>query len=175
VGGKKLQQNKNGRNCADLIEEAGGKVLGGTTRRKKLLSPKSMDVRPMMEVVKGAAFGILQFVMTILIDLLYVLLSVHFSSEGNKKRERNGHEQYCGVSKERTLEPGCVITLKRLNNIVEGLFAKVLADEEKAKAIAFDEINKSPEENKRRLTVETLRYLFRVISFLLMLFFSFVI
>ncbi|GJW91663.1 hypothetical protein Tco_0169216, partial [Tanacetum coccineum] len=37
----------------------------------------------------------------------------------------------------------------------------VLADEEKAKAIAFDEINKSPEENKRRLTVETLRYLFR--------------
>ncbi|CAI9283248.1 unnamed protein product [Lactuca saligna] len=35
-------------------------VLGGTARRKKLLSPKSMDVRPMMEVVKGAAFGILQ-------------------------------------------------------------------------------------------------------------------
>ncbi|GJR72783.1 hypothetical protein Tco_0085148, partial [Tanacetum coccineum] len=31
----------------------------------------------------------------------------------------------------------------------------VLADEEKAKAIAFDEINKSPEENKRRLTVAT--------------------
>ncbi|GJQ93506.1 hypothetical protein Tco_0004645 [Tanacetum coccineum] len=28
----------------------------------------------------------------------------------------------------------------------------VLADEEKAKAIAFDEINKSPEQNKRRLT-----------------------
>ncbi|KAH6758130.1 methyltransferase [Perilla frutescens var. hirtella] len=35
-------------------------VLGGTARRKKLLSPKSMDVRPMMEVVKGAAFSILQ-------------------------------------------------------------------------------------------------------------------
>ncbi|KAL8199450.1 hypothetical protein R6Q57_013018 [Mikania cordata] len=35
-------------------------VLGGKARRKKLLSPKSMDVRPMMEVVKGAAFGILQ-------------------------------------------------------------------------------------------------------------------
>ncbi|XP_076950500.1 uncharacterized protein LOC143623487 [Bidens hawaiensis] len=35
-------------------------VLGGTARRKKLLSPKSMDVRPMMEVVKGAAFGSLQ-------------------------------------------------------------------------------------------------------------------
>ncbi|GJU50804.1 hypothetical protein Tco_1220359 [Tanacetum coccineum] len=31
----------------------------------------------------------------------------------------------------------------------------VLADEEKAKAIAFDEINKSPEENKRRLKVAT--------------------
>lgn len=35
-------------------------VLGGKARRKKLLSPKSMDVRPMMEVVKGAAFAILQ-------------------------------------------------------------------------------------------------------------------
>ncbi|GJY02172.1 ALP1-like protein isoform X1 [Tanacetum coccineum] len=45
------------------LQEAGGKVLGGTARRKKLLSPKSMDVRPMMEVVKGAAFGILQATM----------------------------------------------------------------------------------------------------------------
>ncbi|KAI5665590.1 hypothetical protein M9H77_15443 [Catharanthus roseus] len=35
-------------------------VLAGKARRKKLLSPKGMDVRPMMEVVKGAAFGILQ-------------------------------------------------------------------------------------------------------------------
>ncbi|RAL40894.1 hypothetical protein DM860_008592 [Cuscuta australis] len=35
-------------------------VLGGKVRRKKLLSPKGMDVRPMMEVVKGAAFDILQ-------------------------------------------------------------------------------------------------------------------
>ncbi|CAL0321766.1 unnamed protein product [Lupinus luteus] len=35
-------------------------VLGGTARRKKLLSPKGMDVRPMMEVVKGAAFDIIQ-------------------------------------------------------------------------------------------------------------------
>ncbi|KAG6529436.1 hypothetical protein ZIOFF_011634 [Zingiber officinale] len=35
-------------------------VLGGKACRKKLLSPKGMDVRPMMEVVKGAAFGILQ-------------------------------------------------------------------------------------------------------------------
>ncbi|KAK4757061.1 hypothetical protein SAY87_007188 [Trapa incisa] len=35
-------------------------VLGGTARRKKLLSPKGMDVRPMMEVVKGAAFAMLQ-------------------------------------------------------------------------------------------------------------------
>ncbi|GMP75359.1 hypothetical protein CsSME_00032482 [Camellia sinensis var. sinensis] len=33
-------------------------VLGGTTKRKKLLSPKGMDVRPMMEVVKGATFDI---------------------------------------------------------------------------------------------------------------------
>ncbi|XP_021297772.1 uncharacterized protein LOC110426788 isoform X2 [Herrania umbratica] len=35
-------------------------VLGGKAKRKKLLSPKGMDVRPMMEVVKGAAFGMLQ-------------------------------------------------------------------------------------------------------------------
>lgn len=35
-------------------------VLGGKARRKKLLSPKGMDVRPMMEVVKGAAFAMLQ-------------------------------------------------------------------------------------------------------------------
>lgn len=35
-------------------------VLAGKARRKKLLSPKGMDVRPMMEVVKAAAFGILQ-------------------------------------------------------------------------------------------------------------------
>ncbi|CAH9122717.1 unnamed protein product [Cuscuta epithymum] len=35
-------------------------VLGGKARRRKLLSPKGMDVRPMMEVVKGAAFDILQ-------------------------------------------------------------------------------------------------------------------
>ncbi|XP_052191192.1 uncharacterized protein LOC127800553 [Diospyros lotus] len=35
-------------------------VLGGKARRKKLLSPKGMDVRPMMEVVKAAAFSILQ-------------------------------------------------------------------------------------------------------------------
>ncbi|CAN6454192.1 unnamed protein product [Victoria cruziana] len=35
-------------------------VLGGKARRRKLLSPKGMDVRPMMEVVRGAAFDILQ-------------------------------------------------------------------------------------------------------------------
>ncbi|XP_077211869.1 methyltransferase isoform X2 [Tasmannia lanceolata] len=35
-------------------------VLGGTARRRKLLSPKGMDVRPMMEVVRGATFDILQ-------------------------------------------------------------------------------------------------------------------
>ncbi|OAY69668.1 putative rRNA methyltransferase YlbH, partial [Ananas comosus] len=32
----------------------------GKARRRKLLSPKGMDVRPMMEVVRGAAFDILQ-------------------------------------------------------------------------------------------------------------------
>ncbi|RXH69381.1 hypothetical protein DVH24_037165 [Malus domestica] len=35
-------------------------VLGGKARRMKLLSPKGMDVRPLMEVEKGAAFDILQ-------------------------------------------------------------------------------------------------------------------
>ncbi|KAG0458409.1 hypothetical protein HPP92_023566 [Vanilla planifolia] len=35
-------------------------VLGGKAHRKKLLSPKGMDVRPMMGVVRGAAFGMLQ-------------------------------------------------------------------------------------------------------------------
>lgn len=35
-------------------------MLGGKAKRKKLLSPKGMDVRPMMEVVKGSAFDILQ-------------------------------------------------------------------------------------------------------------------
>ncbi|KAL1828353.1 hypothetical protein DCAR_0207560 [Daucus carota subsp. sativus] len=35
-------------------------VLGGKAKRKKLISPKGMDVRPMMEVVKGAAFAMLQ-------------------------------------------------------------------------------------------------------------------
>ncbi|KAG0460154.1 hypothetical protein HPP92_023282 [Vanilla planifolia] len=33
---------------------------GGKAHRKKLLSPKGMDVRPMMGVVRGAAFGMLQ-------------------------------------------------------------------------------------------------------------------
>ncbi|GAB2230217.1 hypothetical protein Droror1_Dr00014475 [Drosera rotundifolia] len=36
------------------------KVIGGKAKRKKLLSPADMDVRPMMEVVKGATFDILQ-------------------------------------------------------------------------------------------------------------------
>ncbi|XP_078429893.1 methyltransferase [Wolffia australiana] len=35
-------------------------VLGGTARRKKLFSPKDLNVRPMMEVVRGAAFDIIQ-------------------------------------------------------------------------------------------------------------------
>ncbi|OEL22062.1 hypothetical protein BAE44_0016920 [Dichanthelium oligosanthes] len=35
-------------------------VLGGKVRRRKLLSPKDRNVRPMMEVVRGAAFDIVQ-------------------------------------------------------------------------------------------------------------------
>uniref|UniRef100_A0A453HC00 Uncharacterized protein n=1 Tax=Aegilops tauschii subsp. strangulata TaxID=200361 RepID=A0A453HC00_AEGTS len=35
-------------------------VLAGKVRRRKLLSPKDRNVRPMMEVVRGAAFDIIQ-------------------------------------------------------------------------------------------------------------------
>ncbi|KAG8384758.1 hypothetical protein BUALT_Bualt04G0151900 [Buddleja alternifolia] len=52
---KRLEEPKPPRETHKLLQ-----VLGGTARRKKLLSPKGMDVRPMMEVVKGAAFSILQ-------------------------------------------------------------------------------------------------------------------
>ncbi|CAL5392448.1 unnamed protein product [Camellia sinensis] len=43
-----------------VLQWSSAAVLGGTAKRKKLLSPKGLDVRPMMEVVKGAAFDILQ-------------------------------------------------------------------------------------------------------------------
>ncbi|KAL5725372.1 hypothetical protein ACHQM5_008524 [Ranunculus cassubicifolius] len=65
----KTRRRKGGRDNAALPEEAKPvprtthkllQVLAGTARRKKLLSPAGMDVRPMMEVVKGAAFDILQ-------------------------------------------------------------------------------------------------------------------
>jgi len=52
-------------------------VLGGKAKRKKLLSPKGMDVRPMMEVVKGSAFDILQVL--ILLLFVYVNLGNHFN------------------------------------------------------------------------------------------------
>ncbi|XWS32823.1 hypothetical protein CRYUN_Cryun22dG0022800 [Craigia yunnanensis] len=54
-------------------------VLGGKAKRKKLLSPKGMDVRPMMEVVKGAVFDILQLMFLIfnhLILSMNIFLSV---------------------------------------------------------------------------------------------------
>ncbi|XP_050908889.1 uncharacterized protein LOC127122624 [Lathyrus oleraceus] len=58
-GGKQVQdppeEPKPPRTTHKLLQ-----VIGGTARRTKLLSPNSMDVRPMMEVVKGAAFDILQ-------------------------------------------------------------------------------------------------------------------
>ncbi|KAI8010456.1 Sugar transporter ERD6-like 12 [Camellia lanceoleosa] len=37
-------------------------VLGGTAKRKKLLSPKDMDASPMIEVVKGCAYCQVHFV-----------------------------------------------------------------------------------------------------------------
>lgn len=52
-------------------------MLGGKARRKKLLSPKGMDVRPMMEVVKGAAFGILQVMR--LLRFVGTLFSMQYS------------------------------------------------------------------------------------------------
>ncbi|KAK4417709.1 hypothetical protein Salat_2183600 [Sesamum alatum] len=48
-----LEESKPPRETHKLLQ-----VLGGTARRKKLLSPKGMDVRPMMEVVKEQLFGI---------------------------------------------------------------------------------------------------------------------
>ncbi|XP_054800641.1 uncharacterized protein LOC129304843 [Prosopis cineraria] len=65
---KKKEQPKTRRGQSDLPEDPKPartthkllQVLGGKARRKKLISPKGMDVRPMMEVVKGAAFDILQ-------------------------------------------------------------------------------------------------------------------
>lgn len=38
----------------------------------------------------------------------------------------------------------------------------MLADEGKAKAVAFDEIDKAPEEKKRGITIATVRILFFV-------------
>ncbi|XVF58177.1 hypothetical protein PTKIN_Ptkin07bG0042400 [Pterospermum kingtungense] len=45
-------------------------VLGGKAKRKRLLSPKGVDVRSMMEVVIGADFNILQVVYLILNHLI---------------------------------------------------------------------------------------------------------
>ncbi|KAG6525570.1 hypothetical protein ZIOFF_015532 [Zingiber officinale] len=56
---KKLLESY-GLDPSDFLSRSVNEVLGGKACRKKLLSPKGMDVRPMMEVVKGAAFGILQ-------------------------------------------------------------------------------------------------------------------
>ncbi|GAA0146679.1 RNA methyltransferase [Lithospermum erythrorhizon] len=66
---RRKEQGKTGKGNQQIVPEEATpprethrllQVLGGTARRKKLLSPKGMDVRPMMEVVKGAAFAILQ-------------------------------------------------------------------------------------------------------------------
>lgn len=65
---KEKQKTRGGKQVQDPPEEPKPprtthkllQVIGGTARRTKLLSPNSMDVRPMMEVVKGAAFDILQ-------------------------------------------------------------------------------------------------------------------
>lgn len=66
---RRKEQGKTGKRNQQIIPEEATpprethkllQVLGGKARRKKLLSPKGMDVRPMMEVVKAAAFAILQ-------------------------------------------------------------------------------------------------------------------
>ena len=46
----------------------------------------------------------------------------------------------------------------------------MLAEEGKAKAIAFDEIDKAPEEKKRGITIATVGILFFFVSFVLTLF-----
>ncbi|XP_020258115.1 uncharacterized protein LOC109834492 isoform X1 [Asparagus officinalis] len=64
----KLRKREKGRAAPPRLEERKPprtthkllKVLGGKARRKKLLSPEDRDVRPMMEVVRGAAFDMLQ-------------------------------------------------------------------------------------------------------------------
>ncbi|XP_057521895.1 uncharacterized protein LOC130801946 [Amaranthus tricolor] len=57
IGSEKqvVEEKKSARTTHKLLQ-----VLAGKAKRKKLLSPVGMDVRPMMEVVKGAAFDILQ-------------------------------------------------------------------------------------------------------------------
>lgn len=58
VGGEKKvveEDKKPPRTTHKLLQ-----VLAGKAKRKKLLSPVGMDVRPMMQVVKAAAFDILQ-------------------------------------------------------------------------------------------------------------------
>lgn len=64
---KELRKSKRGKQEVQLQEPKPRRethrllqVLSGRAKRMKLLSPKGMDVRPMMEVVKGAAFDILQ-------------------------------------------------------------------------------------------------------------------
>jgi len=44
-------------------------------------------------------------------------------------------------------------------------FDQVLADEGKAKAVAFDEIDKAPEEKKRGITIATVRLILSDMSF----------
>ncbi|KAK2654497.1 hypothetical protein Ddye_014353 [Dipteronia dyeriana] len=49
-----------GLNPDEFISKPSSKGLGGKAKRKKLICPKSMNVRLMMKFVKGAAFDILQ-------------------------------------------------------------------------------------------------------------------
>ncbi|CAM8893847.1 unnamed protein product [Rhodiola kirilowii] len=50
---REISSEKYGLNPNEFLPESNPKVLGGTARRKKLLSPKGMDVRPMMEAAGG--------------------------------------------------------------------------------------------------------------------------
>nr|CAD1830363.1 unnamed protein product [Ananas comosus var. bracteatus] len=58
--GEEAGKEGKGRQSRCSLKRRSRLVLGGKARRRKLLSPKGMDVRPMMEVVRGAAFDILQ-------------------------------------------------------------------------------------------------------------------
>lgn len=52
-------------------------------------------------------------------------------------------------------------------SLVFGVYVQVLAEEGKAKAVAFDEIDKAPEEKKRGITIATVGMSFLFLNLIL--------